>query len=362
MKAQPTFFVGAERSGTTLFRLLLDSHPEVTCIEGLGFVADAIEPASGAAGTQSIDAAGPSNASGDIGNSQRSRWKIPSVSEYRRFLETDTVFSTAGFTIDPALETFDDVVDRFLHQRLEASGKDRVVAKLHDGFEKMLAIWPEARFIHLLRDPRAMALSGVPMEWGGNPYMSAARWVETEKEWDRVVALVPAERRMEVRFEDLVTEHEKTLARVCEFLDVDYTDQMLEYAEVTDYDVPDPSRADAWPTEMSERDIRLAEARVGDMLVARGYEPSGLPSIEVGPNDLRKMKTEARVRKWKHKLTAHGAVGIGELVTRKLGVEALHTPLKQRMNGHERSARKRSWREPGREYSYAPHKRVDGVS
>ncbi len=344
MKAHPIFFVGAERSGTTLFRLMIDSHPEVTCLEGFAFVADAIEP--------SPDTMGPSE---DGGNGQ---WSMPSVDQYRQFVKTDTIFSTSGFSVDPSLGSFAEISQSFLEQRLEASGKSHVVAKLHEGFERMLAIWPdEVRFIHLLRDPRPAALSGVPMEWGGNAYVAAAKWIKTEQEWDRVSHMVSPDRCMEVRFEDLVTGHEEVLAKVCAFIGVGYTDQMLEYAAETDYELPDPSRAYAWKSEMSDRQVQLVEARVGDLLVDRGFQPSELAKISLAPRDLQKISAQVRLKKWRHKLLAHGLVGIGELVTRKLRLSFLHTPLKQKMNSHERAARKRSWREPGREYSLAPHKR-----
>lgn len=331
MSNSPTFLVGAERSGTTLFRLLVDSHPEVTCIEGLDYVISAV------------------TADGSY----------PDLDSYEAYLATETVYSTSGFQIDKQLGTFEAVVDDFLSQRMAAAGKPKVAALLHNGFAQALALWPEARFIHIVRDPRAVALSTVPFEWGGHPYLGIHKWIEEEREWNDVVADLAPNRWLEIRFEDLVTNPDSELKRVCDFLDVEFSSDMYSYAAETDYEKPIAAKADEWRSIISDNEIQMVEARVGELLAQRGYEPSGLASIEVTGNDIKKMKAKVRTMKWRHKLTSHGWVAVAELVTRKIGVKALHTPMKQRMNADERGNRKRSWREPGREYALSPSKLLD---
>ncbi|MGH1503958.1 MAG: sulfotransferase family protein [Acidimicrobiales bacterium] len=330
MSTTPTFLVGAERSGTTLFRLLVDSHPEVTAIEGLDYV---------------IGAVGPDG-------------ERPAVDDYAEWLATETVFSTAGFTVDRSLP-FDEVADDFLRQRMAAAGKDRVAVLLHTGLETALSLWPEARFIHLVRDPRAVALSTAPFEWSGHPFFGVHRWIDLMGEWRTLTEKVPADRLLEIHFEDLVTDHGTTLGTVCDFLGVTYTDEMLSYAAETDYDEPIPAKADEWRAKIDDDELRMVEGRVGEWLETKGYEASGLDPIDPSPRDLQKMKLAVRLKKWKHKLTSHGWVAVAELATRKAGVSALHTPMKQRMNGHERQNRKKSWREPGREFAYGPAKAAE---
>ncbi len=331
MPNAPTFLVGAERSGTTLFRLLVDSHPEVTCIEGLDYVISAV----GADGS------------------------YPDLDAYEQYLATETVYSTSGFEIDRSKGGFAEVVDDFMTQRMAAAGKSNVAALLHDGFEKALALWPDAKFVHIVRDPRAVGLSTVPFEWGGHPYIGIYKWIDEEREWMALTEKLPADRWMEVRFEELVTDHVAQLTKVCEFMGLSYTDEMLSYAAVTDYEAPIPGKADEWRSVITDEQIQYVEARVGDLLVERGFEPSGLPAITVTEADAKKIKASLRTKKWKHKLTSHGWVAVAELITRKIGIKALHTPMKQRMNADERGNRKKSWREPGREYAYSPAKEAE---
>lgn len=331
MTASPTFLIGAERSGTTLLRLMVDSHPEITCIENLDYVINAVE----------------------------SNGSFPSLADYAIRLETETVYSTSGFSLDMDLPDLAAVANDFVAQRMAASGKSTVAVMAHDGMEAILRIWPDAKFIHIVRDPRGVALSAKAFEWGTAVYFGISRWVELMKEWDRVTASMAPERIMEIRFEDLVTDHETVLGQICGFLGKSYTDEMLSYADETDYERPIAAKATEWKSLITDREMQEIEARTGEHLAAKGYEPSSLPKIAVGQRDIAKMKAKVRGLKWKHKLEFYGVAGIGELIARKAGRDELQMKLKKKMNAKERQGRKRSWREPGREFSYSPAKKAE---
>lgn len=331
MSASPTFLVGAERSGTTLLRLMVDSHPEITCIENLDYVINAVE-ANGS---------------------------FPSLTDYAVRLETETVYSTSGFSLDMSLPDLAAVANDFVAQRKVAAGKSSVAVMAHDGLDAILRIWPNAKFIHIVRDPRGVALSAKAFEWGTAVYFGIARWADLMDEWDRVTAAMEPDRVMEIRFEDLVTDHETVLASVCGFLGHSYTDEMLSYADETDYERPIAAKATDWRAAITDREMQEIEARVGDRLTAKGYEASSLAAINVDSRDIARMKMRVRVLKWRHKLEFYGVAGIGELIARKAGIDGLQMKLKKEMNAKERQGRKRSWREPGREFSYSPAKKAE---
>ncbi len=329
--ASPTFLIGAERSGTTLLRLMVDSHPEITCIENLDYVINAVE-------------------------TDRS---FPSLADYAVRLETETVYSTSGFSLDMSLPDLAAVANDFVAQRIAASGKSDVAVMAHDGLDSILRIWPDAKFVHIVRDPRGVALSAKAFEWGTAVYFGISRWADLMDEWDSVTAPMAADRLLEIRFEDLVTDHEGVLGQVCEFLGHSYTNEMLSYAAETDYELPIAAKADEWKSLITDREMQEIEARVGERLVAKGYEPSTLPKIDVSQRDITQMKAKVRALKWKHKLEFFGLAGIGELIARKAGRDELQMKLKKQMNAKERQGRKRSWREPGREFSYSPAKKAE---
>ncbi len=328
MPTTPTVIVGAERSGTTLFRLLIDSHPDITCIEGLDYVVNSMTPSGPA-----VD-----------------------VATFEAGLVTETVFSTSGFTIDTSLPDLVAVANDLVSQRMHASGKTSAAFLTHTKLREILAIWPDARFIHLVRDPRGVANSAKVFEWGTDVHYGTSRWMDLVDEWQDVAGGLADDRTMQITFEELVTDPRATLDRVCEFLGHSFDEEMYSYAGDTDYARPDAGRATAWRNELSDKEIQVIEATVGDRLTSLGYEPSGLPATTISPSDLTRARAKMRVLQWKHKLGAFGIYGVGELVARKAGIDRIQLPLKKKMNAAERARRKKSWRAPGREYAYSPQR------
>lgn len=95
--------------------------------------------------------------------------------------------------------------------------------------ERIADLLPEAAFVHLIRDGRDVALSIRPLWFspGDDIATLATDWrrrVEAARESGRT-----QKKYLEVRYEDLVAEPEKQLRLICEFISVDWNDQMLEY-------------------------------------------------------------------------------------------------------------------------------------
>lgn len=119
------------------------------------------------------------------------------------------------------------LVRSFINQLSE---DNKVLAiNIHRNFEHAYKIFPEAKFIHLLRDPRDVARSSIGMNWAGNVYYGVDHWLDTERSWDRLVTCLGNNQSVEVRFEKLISEPVNTLEYVCDFLDVTYTDEMFNY-------------------------------------------------------------------------------------------------------------------------------------
>jgi hypothetical protein len=89
-------------------------------------------------------------------------------------------------------------------------------------------------------------------------------------------------RYLEVRYDELVEDSERTLRRVAEFLELPTSTQMLEshlgrtrltrgLDSKAAWLPPTPGLRD-WRTQMSNRDIELFEALAGDLLAELGYE------------------------------------------------------------------------------------------
>lgn len=252
MVQRPVFLVGSMRSGTTLLRLMLDHHPRISFFFEFEFAVDLVSQTG----------------------------EYPRLVDYYRFLETNRVFQLAGIRIDKSLD-YPHLVDSFLRQKRDRDGKDLAGATVHHRFERIPFIWPDARFIYLVRDGRDVARSCIQMGWAGNCWTAVDRWIKAEQSWQSLSKKLPADRRIEVFYEDLIRSPEPTLARLCEFIGVDYDPAMLNYATRSTYGAPDVSLIEQWRSKLPDHQVRLAEARIGDMLVQRGYALSGLPQLRV---------------------------------------------------------------------------------
>jgi hypothetical protein len=304
---EPIFVVGTTRSGTTLLGLMLGHHPEI-CFPG------EFEWA--------MELLGPDGAP-------------PDMDELRSRLATDRHFLGHALSLDPGM-AFDAQLDHFLLQMKEGEGqthKARLGVAMHRGYLHLLRFWPDARIIHIVRDGRDVCASWIAKGWVGNIWAGLHEWAAQERVWDRFAPEVPPQQALEVRFEDLIADAPAELRRICAFLDLEYSPDMLRYPEDTTYEAVDPGQADKWRHLLDAREIQLAEAAAGDFLVQRGYRLSEHPRIEVGALEERILGWQSRIQLVRARIRSFGAgLWLADVVSRKLGPPSWRQRVRLRMN------------------------------
>lgn len=301
---KPIFLVGAERSGTTLLRLMFDYHPKIAWCNEFEYAVDWI--------TEQGD--------------------FPQLEKYYQWLVTHRIFQNTGFKIDRRL-SYPQLVNSFLCQRRDRAGKPLIGATVHRHFDRLLSIWPDARFIHIVRDPRDVARSCIAMGWAGNVWIGVERWQEAEQLWQQLKLILTPERYIEITYETLICQPTKTLTDLCHFIGVPYDQAMLSYAQNTTYDAPDPSLVEQWRRKLSEREIQLVEARVGDLLVKRGYSLSGLPPLTVTEAMKQQLRRQSYWQTLHYRIKNYGwlLVLFGYL-SRRLGIKPLERWVQLKLN------------------------------
>ena len=308
MVPRPVFLVGAVRSGTTLLRLMLDHHPELAFDHEFEYA---------------IDRLGPDG-------------RHPDLAAYHAYLRRCRIFQDTGYEVDRDLD-YPHLVDSFLRQKQQRSGKGLVGATVHHDFGRVLEIWPDARFIHLVRDGRDVSLSIDAYGWTGTPYVATDWWLAAERAWDDLCRRVPRDRRVEIRFEDLIEHPEDALESICAFLDLDYADGMLSYPDDTTYAAPSRRRVDRW-RQVDPETLALIEARMATMLARRGYELSGLPLPAITPTEHRQFRRRARWAHARKRLRDHGLVLFGlDALARRLHAGPLQDWIRPHLHAVERA-------------------------
>ncbi len=152
--------------------------------------------------------------------------------------------------------------------------------------DHLLRLWPDARFVVLVRDGRDVALSLRRMPFGPNNAWAAAQW------WARGVrAGARAQREhpdavLTVRYEALAERPEQEVPRLCGFLGLGYDADMLALDDVdpalivpdqaawfpTLFDGINTSAVGRWKREMSRRDRRVFAALAGAELEQLDYD------------------------------------------------------------------------------------------
>jgi hypothetical protein len=200
--------------------------------------------------------------------------------------------------------TATDVMRAFYGAYAERQGKPRWGDKTPSYVRRMpkvARVLPEARFVHLIRDGRDVALSQLEVHHGADDLRQAAEaWVGGIARARRHASRLP--HYLELRYEDLVDDPAATLRRVCGFIDLAYDPAMLEYhrrAErrmgetARDFErrggppipaeqrarqhervsqPPQRERAGRWRSEMSGDDRAAFEEIAGELLAELGYE------------------------------------------------------------------------------------------
>lgn len=152
--------------------------------------------------------------------------------------------------------------------------------------------FPEARFVHIVRDPRDVALSHETMPYSsGNTLDCAVRWQERLSTNLKMGRILGSERYHVLRYEDLIGDTERTLTQLCEFIGVAYDPRMLDYPQMVDEKVPrhrrwlwpaldtppDVSKMGQWRTRMGPAKRFVVESNAEPTIRALGYPLEGRP-------------------------------------------------------------------------------------
>jgi hypothetical protein len=224
----PFFIIGSGRSGTTLLRLILAGHSRLHIPPETWYILYLIEqlPVTDVLTTAQVERAVTIMA-------EDYRWPDMNISpeELRRRVATLN---------NPRLV---DIINLVYQQHLEWSGKSRFGDKTPIYFKivaELAAMYPGAKFIHLIRDGRDVAISWIDLNYD-RYYEDSFEWTMAMKSRKSFLHGPQSQQILEVRYEDLVTDLERTVRQICNFLGEEFEPAMLNWDGLRDL-VPERER------------------------------------------------------------------------------------------------------------------------
>jgi len=235
----PAFVMSTVRSGSTLVRLLLDSHSQIHSPHELHLR--------------------------DLDVTVKTKYAVKALTEVQldeeqlRFL----------------------LWDRLLHRELAAAGKQLLVNKTpNDVFiaDEIARCWTDARFIYLLRHPGAIARSRQETRPQDSPERNAEMVLRYGKALEAARAAHPG---IVVRYEDITVDPRKETQRICAFLEIPWEEAMLDYGRY-DHGRMKPGLGD-WKAKIKSGEVQAAEPppaleeihpSLHDLCAAWGYAPA----------------------------------------------------------------------------------------
>jgi hypothetical protein len=269
----PVFIVGCPRSGTTLIRGLLGSHPNLTFPPESHFI------------TQFYRA---------YGNPRNSHQATVLA---RRILRMRTVKS---WGLDIPEDSFDDcrsyaqLVTRLYDTWARREGKtrwgDKTPQNLID-IPLLIELFPNAQIVHVYRDGRDVALSWLEAQFSGDLYTAAVFWRSSVMKARRDGERLPRSTYLELRYEDLTTATRAIMEKTCAFLGEPFTEAVLKptllhphrlttapWLNARSFVADDRvvgGNFEKWRKALSMSDRLLFESIAGDLLKDLGYDVNG---------------------------------------------------------------------------------------
>jgi hypothetical protein len=210
--------------------------------------------------------------------------------QFHRVWGVEAALLRSRFATPEAVD-FSEALRRLYALHAEVRGKLRYGDKtpwfVHE-IGVLAKLFQEARFVHIIRDGRDVALSVTDAPFGPRRIeYSAAQWSSLVAKGREEGRKLGDSRYIEVRYEELTRDPERVIRPVCELFELNFTEAMLSPVESWRRDPPeqvvgrsyDPAaRLRDWRHEMPTNRVAVYEAIAGAMLSELGY-PRRFPRV-----------------------------------------------------------------------------------
>ncbi len=271
---RPIFVVGHRKTGTTLVQELLDGHPQLAVLPGESNHFNTFVPRE------------------PLGETAQRWWLLRLITPsgippfWALGRETDAYAAFTARLLGMASSNPGRDVLGMAAAALSPGDRTAWVEKTpgHEHrLERILQAYPQARFIHVVRDPRSVAAAIVRLDRATDQRTDVVDVGLTIRR--SFEAAQESRRYLVVRYEDLVSEPEAVMRRVADFAEIEWSDSLLTptvggvgatsnsawSARKVTGEI-ESRRLDLWREELDEHDAGLVVAATRDAAGRHGYE------------------------------------------------------------------------------------------
>jgi hypothetical protein len=248
----PLFIIGNPRSGTSLLRVMLTSHPLICIPPECGYIQWWFNKYGNWSMSDTLNSNSVLSYIADLKSSKKiETWNL----DFGLVNELIQILKPLNYA-----ELCLTVIKAF------ASQKDKTPEYLGDKnnyylnhLDLLNIIFPNAMYIGIIRDGRDVACSYrktslIGSEYEYRPVLPAKineiahEWLVNNEKINDFRKNIAKNRFLMIRFEDLVTDTKSTLESLSKFLSIEYTEQMLNYHLYRH----EPEKTMAWKSKLSD--------------------------------------------------------------------------------------------------------------
>jgi len=283
----PVFILGNPRSGTSLLRLMISAHSQIAIPPESGFLVWWHKKYKNWSKADSANSTRIDEYLSDLKTSKKiETWNLD-YSLLKKLIETELPHNYAELS---SLVYYSYALNRNKHISIWGDKNNYYIAHL----EELAEIYPNAYFIHIIRDGRDVACSylNIASLDSSSPYKPKLpdQIIHIAKEWSdnnlKIAGFLNqfnSGKRLSVKYEDLIENPEHSLASVCKFLALPYETEMMNFhetekepAEFIDWkkktmEKPDPNNKNMYLKFLSPEDITLFNENATEVLNLYGY-------------------------------------------------------------------------------------------
>lgn len=273
--SSPFFIVGSGRSGSTLLRVILCAHSKVTIPPETYYITPLVKQLP-------INSVLSRNQTDQAIEIITTHYRWPDMGMSKEYL--------VGQLADKESLSLSDITNVVYEFHLEKDHKQIWGDKTPPYISivpVLLELYPDAKFVHLIRDGRDVTRSFQRTGWYG-PWIkdNTKEWRDAITQYNRYKCERPDIDIYEIKYESLVMDTEKTIRDLCVFLEIAFEPGMLGWESAIEGKIPSreahihkklarkPSPADInrWMSEMTKREVFITESFAWKELQSAGYE------------------------------------------------------------------------------------------